>query len=67
MKQTLLLLITIFTISCYHKKEAGNPDLKSEIVKITKGKNATVAVSVLDFETGKSINSNGNKTYVSGY
>ncbi len=61
MKQTLLLLITIFTISCFHKKEAGNPDLKSEIVKITKGKNATVAVSVLDFETGKSINSNGNK------
>lgn len=61
MKQTILLLITIFTFSCTPKKKTAKPQLKSEIEKITNGKNATVAVSVLDFETGKSINVNGNK------
>ncbi len=35
--------------------------LKKEIIQITKGKNATVAVSVLDFETNKSINVNGDE------
>ena len=35
--------------------------LKKEINQIIKGKNATVGVSVLDFESNKSISINGNK------
>ena len=36
-------------------------NLKREIRQIVKGKNATVAVSVMDFETKKSVSLNGNK------
>ena len=36
-------------------------NLKKEIRQIVKGKNATVAVSVMDFETKKSVSLNGNK------
>lgn len=38
-----------------------NSELKKEINQIIKGKNATVAVSVLDFENNKSLDINGNK------
>ena len=40
---------------------AQNTALKKEILKITKDKNATVAVSVLDFETNKSFDINGDQ------
>ena len=48
------LLISLLSFA-----QTGN--LKKEINQITKGKNAIVAVSVLDFETGKSIDVNGDK------
>lgn len=51
---TLLFLIFSFTI-------AQNTALEKEILKITKDKNATVAVSILDFESGNSTDINGNK------
>lgn len=40
---------------------AQSSELKKEINQIIKGKNATVGVSVLDFESNKSIEINGNK------
>ena len=40
---------------------AQSSELKKEINQIIKGKNATVGVSVLDFENNKSISINGNK------
>ncbi len=40
---------------------AQNSELKKEINQITKDKKATVAVSVLDFETNKSFDINGDK------
>lgn len=48
------LLISLLSFA-----QTGN--LKKEINQIAKGKNATVAVSALDFETGESININGDK------
>jgi beta-lactamase class A len=61
MKNKFLLLFVLFTFLNCKKKDAVKPDLKKEIEKITAGKNATVAVSILDFETNKSINVNGDK------
>lgn len=40
---------------------AQSSELKKEINQIIKGKNATVGVSLLDFESNKSIDINGNK------
>ena len=50
----LTLLFSVFFI-------AQNTSLKKEICKKIKNKNATIAVSVLNFETNKSIDINGNK------
>ena len=64
MKNKLLLLLAFFSLlNCTEKAttKTEKPDLKKEIEKITAGKNATVAVSVLDFETNKSIDINGEK------
>ncbi|MGZ5188395.1 MAG: class A beta-lactamase, subclass A2 [Kaistella sp.] len=55
MKKITLLFLLIVTFSF------AQNSLKKEILQITKGKNATVAVSVLDFENNKSVNINGNK------
>ena len=55
------ILFTIILIIASVFSFAQKPDLKKSIKNIIKGKNATVAVSVLDFETGKSIDINGNK------
>lgn len=49
----LFLLISVFSFA--------QKDLKKEINNIISGKNATVAVSILDFETNKSFDINGNK------
>lgn len=48
----LFLLLSSFVFS---------QNLKREIRQIVKGKNATVAVSVMDFATKKSVSLNGNK------
>lgn len=61
MKNKFLLLFVLLAFLNCEKKDAVKPDLKKEIEKITSGKNATVAVSVLDFETNKSIDVNGEK------
>lgn len=64
MKNKLLLLLAFFSLlNCTEKAitKTEKPDLKKEIEKITTGKNATVGVSVLDFETNKSIDVNGEK------
>ncbi|MGZ5284647.1 MAG: class A beta-lactamase, subclass A2 [Kaistella sp.] len=55
MKKITLLFLLIATFSF------AQNSLKKEILQITKGKNATVAVSVLDFENNKSMHINGNK------
>ncbi|MGZ5197929.1 MAG: class A beta-lactamase, subclass A2 [Kaistella sp.] len=55
MKKITLLFLLLATFSF------AQNSLKKEILQITKGKNATVAVSVLDFENNKSVNINGNK------
>ncbi|MGZ5212074.1 MAG: class A beta-lactamase, subclass A2 [Kaistella sp.] len=55
MKKITLLFLLIVTFSF------AQNSLKKEILQITKGKNATVAVSVLDFENNKSVHINGNK------
>ncbi|MGZ5192658.1 MAG: class A beta-lactamase, subclass A2 [Kaistella sp.] len=55
MKKITILFLLIATFSF------AQNSLKKEILQITKGKNATVAVSVLDFENNKSVNINGNK------
>ncbi|QDP84183.1 class A beta-lactamase, subclass A2 [Chryseobacterium sp. SNU WT5] len=51
-----ILFLLIFALGF-----AQTSTLKKEIKQIIKGKNATVAVSVLDFENNKSIDINGNK------
>ncbi|WP_312818327.1 class A beta-lactamase, subclass A2 [Kaistella carnis] len=51
-----ILFLLIFSLGI-----AQNSDLKKNINQIIKDKNATVAVSVLDFETNKSLSINGNK------
>lgn len=51
-----LLLLLMFALGF-----AQTSALKKEINQIIKGKNATVGVSVLDFENNKSISINGNK------
>jgi beta-lactamase class A len=50
MKNLTLLFLLISTISCSQKKEAEKPNLKAEIQKITKDKNATIAVSLLGID-----------------
>jgi beta-lactamase class A len=57
MKNNLLILFALISFFSFAQKQ----DLKKEILEITKGKNATVAVSVLDFENNKSIDVNGDK------
>jgi beta-lactamase class A len=54
MKKITLLFLLIATYSF-------SQNLKKEILQITKGKNATVAVSVLDFGNDKTVHINGNK------
>lgn len=51
-----ILFLLIFSLGF-----AQSSELKKEINQIIKGKNATVGVSVLDFESNKSIEINGNK------
>lgn len=55
MKKIALLFLLIATFSF-----AQNTALKKQILQITKGKDATVAVSVLDLENNKSVHINGN-------
>lgn len=55
MRKYLLLTIILVSGFCFSQ------NLKKEILQITKGKNATVAVSVLDFEKNNSVHINGNK------
>ena len=55
MRKYLLLTIVLVSGFCFSQ------NLKKEILQITKGKNATVAVSVLDFGNDKSVHINGNK------
>lgn len=55
MRKYLLLTIVLVSGFCFSQ------NLKKEILQITKGKNATVSVSVLDFENNKSVHINGNK------
>ena len=54
MKKITLLFLLIATYSF-------SQNLKKEILQITKGKNATDAVSVLDFGNDKTVHINGNK------
>ena len=54
MKKITLLFLLIATYSF-------SQNLKKKILQITKDKNATVAVSVLDFGNNKSVHINGNK------
>lgn len=56
MSKKLTLLFIVFSLFSF----AQNYALKKEIKQIAKGKNATVAVSVLNLENNKSININGN-------
>ena len=55
MRKYLLLTIILVSGFCFSQ------NLKKEILQITKGKNATVAVSVLDFGNDKTVHINGNK------
>ena len=55
MRKYLLLTIVLVSGFCFSQ------NLKKEILQITKGKNATVSVSVLDFENNKSVHIKGNK------
>ena len=55
MRKYLLLTIVLVSGFCFSQ------NLKKEILQITKGKNATVAVSVLDFGNDKTVHINGNK------
>ena len=55
MRKYLLLTIVLVSGFCFSQ------NLKKEILQITKGKNATVSVSVLDFGNDKSVHINGNK------
>lgn len=56
MQKTTLILLLFSTFFF-----GQNSALKKEILQITKGKNATVTVSVFDFENDKSVHINGNK------
>jgi len=56
MKKIIFLFLIISTWSFAQKQ-----DLKNEILQITKNKNATVAVSISDFENNNAININGDK------
>ena len=53
--------ITLFFLFISALNFAQNSVLKKQIQQITKNKNATVAVSVLDFTNNKTIHINGNK------
>ena len=55
MRKYLLLTIVLVSGFCFSQ------NLKKEILQITKDKNATVSVSVLDFENNKSVHIKGNK------
>lgn len=55
MKKTFIITTLLLFFLGYSQS------LKKEINQIIKGKNATVGVSVLDFESNKSIDINGNK------
>lgn len=55
MRKYLVLTIILVSGFCFSQ------NLKKEILQITKGKNATVAVSVLDFGNDKTVHINGNK------
>ena len=55
MRKYLLLTIVLVSGFCFSQ------NLKKKILQITKDKNATVAVSVLDFGNDKSVHINGNK------
>ena len=55
MRKYLLLTIILVSGFCFSQ------NLKKEILQITKDKNATVAVSVLDFGNDKTVHINGNK------
>ena len=55
MRKYLLLTIILVSGFCFSQ------NLKKEILQITKDKNGTVAVSVLDFGNDKSVHINGNK------
>ncbi len=57
-KKILLLTFSVLTIFSFAQDFSA---LKKEITQKIKGKNATIAVSVLDFETKKSFDINGNK------
>lgn len=57
-KNVLALLICLLSVLTFGQNFSA---LKKDVKKIIKDKNATVAVSVLDFETRKSFNINGNK------
>ena len=58
-----LISFSLFIFSCSKKinTESKVTDLKTEVQKIIKGKNATVAVSVLRFEEPFELNMNGEK------
>ena len=55
MRKYLLLTIVLVSGFCFSQ------NLKKKILQITKDKNGTVAVSVLDFGNDKSVHINGNK------
>jgi beta-lactamase class A len=55
MTKTFSIIFFLTTFFCFSQ------NLKKQINQITKGKNATIAVSILDFETNKSIEINGDK------
>ena len=55
MRKYLLLTIILVSGFCFSQ------NLKKKILQITKDKNATVAVSVLDFGNDKTVHINGNK------
>lgn len=55
MKKTFIITTLLLFFLGYSQS------LKKEVNQIIKGKNATVGVSVLDFESNKSISINGNK------
>ena len=57
-KKILLLTFSLFTISSFAQNFS---DLKKEINQKITGKNATVAVSVLDFENNRSLDINGTE------
>ncbi|WP_417429509.1 class A beta-lactamase, subclass A2 [Halpernia sp.] len=63
MKNIIILFLFFFSSSCKEKKSniQNKSDLKTEIQNIIKGKNATVAVSVLSFEKAFSFDINGDK------